>query len=141
MEGNAATEDTTTSAEHDGLVFAVALDGLADRLARQVDDIETIRERTQIMQDEILNHLATQSNRIMYLLAVVATVFLPISFLTGLFGVNLGVIPERALGVHRGLRGPRHHRRDRGLAVPPAEVVLKAPLTPYRAVFSPARPP
>jgi len=71
----------------------VRLSGSADRLARQVEDIESIRERTTVMQDEILNHLATQSNRTTYILAVVATVFLPISFLTGLFGVNLGGIP------------------------------------------------
>ncbi len=65
----------------------------AERLARQVEDVENIRERTAIMQDEILNHLAIQSNRTMYILAVVATIFLPISFLTGLFGMNLGGIP------------------------------------------------
>ena len=34
-----------------------------------------------------------QTNRAMYLLTVIAAIFLPLSFVTGLLGINVGGIP------------------------------------------------
>jgi zinc transporter len=68
---------------------------IADREARHVEDLENLRERTAIIQDEIMTRLSEQVNRTMYILSVVAAIFLPVGFLTGLLGVNLGGIPGR----------------------------------------------
>ena len=68
---------------------------IADRTARQVQDLENLRERTAVIQDEVSNHLAAKLNKTMYTLSIVAAIFLPIGFLTGLFGINLGGIPGR----------------------------------------------
>lgn len=64
-----------------------------DRITRYVEDLDTIRERAQIVQDELTNVLADRLNRNMYVLSVVAAIFLPLSFLTGLLGINVGGIP------------------------------------------------
>ena len=64
-----------------------------DRFTRYVEDLELLRERTQLLQEELMNQLAQQQNNRMYLLAIITTIFLPISFLTGLFGMNVAGLP------------------------------------------------
>jgi len=70
-----------------------ALREIADRKMRYVEDLDSVRERATVIQDEI-DHTAGQTlNRNMYVLSVVAAVFLPLSLLTGLLGINVGGIP------------------------------------------------
>ena len=64
-----------------------------DRLLRYVEDLDTIRERAQIVQDELINTLSDRLNKNMYILSVIAAIFLPLGFLTGLLGINVGGIP------------------------------------------------
>lgn len=66
---------------------------IADRTLRFVEDLDSIRERAAIAQDELNNRLSDQMNRTMYLLTVVAALLLPPSLLTGLFGINVGGMP------------------------------------------------
>lgn len=64
-----------------------------DRLTRFVEDLDAIRERAQVVKDELTNALADRLNRNTYILSVIAAVFLPLGFLTGLLGINVGGIP------------------------------------------------
>lgn len=64
-----------------------------DRIMRYVEDLDTVRERAQIIKDELTNALADKMNRNMYMLSVVAAIFLPLGFLTGLLGINIAGIP------------------------------------------------
>lgn len=64
-----------------------------DRLTRYIEDLDAIRERAQIVKDELANALADRLNHNMYLLSVIAAIFLPLGFLTGLLGINVGGIP------------------------------------------------
>jgi len=64
-----------------------------DRLIRHVEDLDAVRERAAVVQEELISHLSNQINQRMYVLSVVAAVFLPLGFLTGLLGVNVGGIP------------------------------------------------
>ena len=52
-----------------------------------------MRERVAVTQEELLSRLSDQMNTRMYVLSVVAAIFLPLGFLTGLLGVNVGGIP------------------------------------------------
>ena len=70
-----------------------ALRETVERVTRLVEDLETLRSRAQIVEDGIGIRVAERMNRNMYWLSIVATVFMPISFVTGLLGVNLGGIP------------------------------------------------
>ena len=65
----------------------------ADRISRYVEDLEANRDRAAVTQEELATRLAESMNRISYLLTIVAAVFLPLGFLTGLLGINVGGIP------------------------------------------------
>ncbi len=65
----------------------------ADRTLRFVEDLDSIRERASIAQDELNSRVNDQMNRTMYLLTVVATLLLPAGILTGLFGINVAGMP------------------------------------------------
>jgi zinc transporter len=64
-----------------------------DRLVRQLEDLDAIRERAAVVQEELLSQLSEQLNQRTYVLSVVAAIFLPLGFLTGLLGINVGGIP------------------------------------------------
>lgn len=65
----------------------------ADRVTRLGEDLDAIRDRAAIVHDELLDQRAESLNRRMLLLTVVAAIFLPLSLITGLLGVNVGGIP------------------------------------------------
>jgi len=64
-----------------------------DRTTRYIEDLESARERAAVTQEELANRLAEQMNRRMYALSIIAGIFLPLSFATGLLGINVGGIP------------------------------------------------
>jgi zinc transporter len=66
---------------------------IADRLGRGLDEIDACIARTAVMADEIAQLMQESLARRTYTMSVMAMVFLPTTFLTGLFGVNLGGIP------------------------------------------------
>ena len=65
----------------------------ADRMTRYLEDIDLARERLVVMQEEFLALQAQEQNSRMYVLSVVAAVFLPLTFVTGLLGMNVGGLP------------------------------------------------
>lgn len=69
-----------------------------DRILRYVEDLDAIRERAQIVKDELANIFADKLNKNMYILSVIAAIFLPLGFLTGLLGINVGGIPGAEYG-------------------------------------------
>lgn len=72
----------------------------ADRIMRYLEDLELAREQAMVTHEELLNRVAQEQNARMYLLSVVAAIFLPLSFLTGVFGMNVAGLPgtENPLG-------------------------------------------
>lgn len=64
-----------------------------DRLIRYIEDLESCRDRAAVAYEELSSQLSEQINSRMYILSVVAALFLPLGFLTGLFGINVGGIP------------------------------------------------
>jgi len=65
----------------------------ADRTTRFVEDLDLIRERAVVVQEELSSRLSEKMDRTMYVLSMVAAIFLPLGFLTGLLGINVGGIP------------------------------------------------
>jgi len=64
-----------------------------DRIIRYIEDLDTMRERAQIIKDELTSALSDAMNKNLYMLSLVAAIFLPLGFLTGLLGINVGGIP------------------------------------------------
>lgn len=66
---------------------------ISDRLGRGLDEIDACIARTAVMSDEISQLMQESLSRRSYTMSLMAMVFLPSTFMTGLFGVNLGGIP------------------------------------------------
>jgi len=58
-----------------------------------VEDLDAVRDRAAVTHEQIESRLSDQLNRRMYILSIITAIFLPLAFLTGLLGVNLGGIP------------------------------------------------
>jgi zinc transporter len=65
----------------------------ADRVTRLGEELDSLRDRAQILHDELMDQRAERLNQRMLLLSVVAAIFLPLSLLTGLLGINVDGIP------------------------------------------------
>jgi len=65
----------------------------ADQMARIVEDLDAMRERAAVIQDELTNRTAEHMNRNMYTLSVVAALMLPLGVITGMLGMNVGGVP------------------------------------------------
>ena len=66
---------------------------VTDRVVRYVEDLDSSRDKATIIQEELTSRMAEQLNKQMLLLAIVAVIFMPITFLSGLLGVNIKGIP------------------------------------------------
>jgi zinc transporter len=66
---------------------------LSDRVIRYVEDLDLIRERTLVLQEELTNRVAQEQNSRTYVLSVVAAIFLPITFIASIFGMNTAGLP------------------------------------------------
>ncbi|MBI1391718.1 MAG: zinc transporter ZntB [Alphaproteobacteria bacterium] len=66
---------------------------LIDRQVRMIEEIDAIRERGLVLNDQLTNEIAERMNRNMMVLSIVAAIFLPLGFLTGLLGINVAGIP------------------------------------------------
>lgn len=62
-------------------------------LTLALEDLDLVRERALVAQEEFLGLLAHEQNSRMLLLSIVTAIFLPLSFLTGLFGMNVAGLP------------------------------------------------
>lgn len=65
----------------------------ADRCARMVEELEAVRERAALIHEGLTDLRAEHMNQQALVLAVVALVFLPLTFVTGLLGMNVKGIP------------------------------------------------
>lgn len=65
----------------------------ADRCARMAEELEAIRERSALAHEELTDLRAERINRQALVISIVALVFLPLTFLTGLLGMNVRGIP------------------------------------------------
>ena len=69
------------------------LDAAEDDLRRQVETVDSLRERLMVMRDEIESLANARLNRNLYIVSVFSAVFLPLGFLTGLMGINVAGMP------------------------------------------------
>jgi zinc transporter len=69
------------------------LNAAADRAARMSEELDSIRERAALIHETLTDLRAEQIDQRSLVIAVVAMVFLPLTFLTGLLGMNVAGIP------------------------------------------------
>jgi zinc transporter len=80
-----------------GHVCKLALRPATARLSQRLDWLDTeivaLRDRAHLLQEEVAIKTAEQTNRNLHVLAVVTTLLLPATLITGLFGMNVGGLP------------------------------------------------
>ncbi|GGF61006.1 zinc transporter ZntB [Terasakiella brassicae] len=69
------------------------LKNMAEKLSTQVGELDHLRQRTTVLQEEIKSAQTEKMNNTMYRLTIVATLMLPLSLFAGLMGANVGGIP------------------------------------------------
>lgn len=82
-------EDVEWLSDHDRSQLREA----AERIYRLGEDLDAIRDRTQIISDQIMDARAERLNARMLVLSIVAAIFLPLGLITGLLGINVGGMP------------------------------------------------
>lgn len=70
-----------------------AITELADRATRLFEELESQNARGELARAELAGEESETLNRRLYALAIVTAIFLPLSFLTGLLGMNVAGIP------------------------------------------------
>lgn len=66
---------------------------ITDRNIRYIEDLDSVRDRAAIVQEELMSRISEQMDKRMLVLSLAAVIFLPLSFITGLLGINVAGIP------------------------------------------------
>jgi zinc transporter len=64
-----------------------------DHITMMIEEIDEVRDRAQILHEELFHGLTEKLNKSMYSLSLVASVFIPLTFFTSIFSVNIGGLP------------------------------------------------
>lgn len=65
----------------------------ADRFARMAEELEAVRERAALLHEQLTDLRAEKIDQRSLAIAVTAFIFLPLTFVTGLLGMNVAGIP------------------------------------------------
>jgi len=65
-----------------------------DHVVQIIDSVETFREMLSSMLDIYLSSLSNRMNQVMKVLTIIATIFIPLTFLAGVYGMNFEFMPE-----------------------------------------------
>ncbi|RDU38809.1 magnesium and cobalt transport protein CorA [Neobacillus piezotolerans] len=68
-----------------------------DHLLKLTDMIDSNRELTKDIRDSVLSMNSHETNRVMKVLTVITTIFMPLTFIAGIYGMNFDFMPETSL--------------------------------------------
>ena len=88
---SALSREESSLVQHQTTIF---LRDCYDHTIQIMDVIESYRDLTSGMMDIYLSSLSIRTNEIMRVLTVVSTVFIPLTFIVGVYGMNFEFMPE-----------------------------------------------
>ena len=65
-----------------------------DHTIQVIDTIETFRDMVSGMLDTYLSSLSNRMNEVMKVLTIIATIFIPLTFIAGIYGMNFEFMPD-----------------------------------------------
>ncbi|HER23725.1 MAG TPA: magnesium/cobalt transporter CorA [Candidatus Atribacteria bacterium] len=68
-----------------------------DHSIQVIDTIETFRDMISGMLDIYLSSISNKMNEVMKVLTIIATIFIPLTFIAGIYGMNFAYMPELQL--------------------------------------------
>jgi magnesium transporter len=72
----------------------IYLRDLYDHTIQVIDTVETFRDMVSGLLDIYLSSISNRMNEVMKVLTIISTVFIPLSFIVGLYGMNFVYMPE-----------------------------------------------
>jgi magnesium transporter len=72
----------------------VFLRDVYDHTIQVIDTVETLRDMVSGMLDVYLSSVSNRMNEVMKVLTIIATIFIPITFIAGIYGMNFELMPE-----------------------------------------------
>lgn len=75
-------------------ITQIYLRDLYDHTVQVIDSIEAFRDILSSMVDVYLSSLSNRMNDIMKVLTIIATIFIPLTFIAGVYGMNFDYMPE-----------------------------------------------
>jgi len=69
---------------------------LYDHTIQVIDTVETFRDMLSGVQDLYLSSMGQKTNQVMQVLTIIATIFIPLTFVAGIYGMNFEHMPELA---------------------------------------------
>lgn len=72
----------------------IYLRDLHDHAIRVIDTVETFRDLLSGMMDIYLSSVSNRMNEIMKVLTIITTIFVPVTFIVGVYGMNFEFMPE-----------------------------------------------
>ena len=88
----ASLERGTSTLIQDGTL--VYLKDVYDHIIQVIDTVESLRDMVTGMLDVYLSSMSNKMNEVMKVLTIIATIFIPLSFLAGVYGMNFTYMPE-----------------------------------------------
>lgn len=65
-----------------------------DHVIHLIDSLDTYKDLTSTMMDLYMNTINYKMNEVMKLLTIITTIFIPLSFIAGVYGMNFQYMPE-----------------------------------------------
>ena len=75
----------------------IYLKDVYDHTIQVIDTVESLRDMVTGMLDIYLSSVSNRMNEIMKVLTIIATIFIPLSFIAGVYGMNFEYMPELAV--------------------------------------------
>jgi magnesium transporter len=72
----------------------IYLRDLHDHSVRVIDTVETFRDLLSGMMDIYLSSVSNRMNEVMKVLTIITTIFVPVTFIVGVYGMNFEFMPE-----------------------------------------------
>jgi magnesium transporter len=72
----------------------IFLRDLYDHTIQVIDTVETLRDMVSGMLDVFLSSVSNRMNEVMKVLTIIATIFIPLTFIAGIYGMNFKFMPE-----------------------------------------------
>jgi magnesium transporter len=82
---NSTIRDETPFIEDSVKIF---LRDVYDHMVQVIDNAENYREMIMGMHDMYMSHISNKMNEVMKVLTIIATIFIPLTFIAGVYGMN-----------------------------------------------------
>ncbi len=77
---------------------SVYLRDVYDHTIQVIDTVETFRDMVSGMVDMYMSSVSNRMNEVMKVLTIIATIFIPLTFIAGIYGMNFEHMPELKWG-------------------------------------------